>query len=285
MASMIRIATDIGGTFTDLVAFNEATGELLTGKASSTPGDFARGVMNSIDHATITLQAASDFVHGCTVVINAVTQRAGVRTALITTQGFRDVLAIGRGNRPDMYNLRTAKPEPFIPRRHRFEVRERVDFRGAVLVPLQLADLDPIIAQCRADAIEAIAICLLHAYAHPQHEQQCRAYLAERLPNIPISISSDITGEWREYERTSTVVLNAYVQPITDRYLTNLEAALARDGMRCEPHVMQSNGGTTTFAAARIRPIYLLESGPVSGVMGSAIIGQAIGEHNVIFVR
>lgn len=282
MASMLRIATDIGGTFTDLVAFDEHTGELITGKASSTPGDFARGVMDSIGHANLDLATAGDFVHGCTVVINAITQRAGVRAALITTQGFRDVLAIGRGNRPDMYNLRTAKPRPFIPRRYRFEVRERVDFRGQVLEPLHLEDLDPIITVCRREAIEALAICFLHAYAHPQHEQMCRDYLASRLPGIPISISSDVTGEWREYERTSTVVLNAYVQPIVDRYLAHLETALGSGGMRCEPHVMQSNGGTTSFATARLRPIYLLESGPVSGVMGSAIIGQALGEDNVI---
>lgn len=278
----IRIATDIGGTFTDLVTFDEESGALTTGKASSTPGNFARGVLDAIADGGVSLQTARDFVHGCTVVINAVTQRSGARTALVTTAGFRDLLEIARGNRPDMYNLRFAKPTPFVPRRHRFEVRERVDHAGAVLTPLEEADLDAVVAACGRDGIEAIAICLLHAYANPAHEQRCAAYLRERLPGVPVSLSSEVTGEWREYERSSTTVLNAYVQPIVDRYLGSLEEGLGAGGMACEPHVMQSNGGTASFASARERPIYLLESGPVSGVMGGAIVGQAIGEEQVI---
>src|SRR5262245_23588544 len=278
----IRIATDIGGTFTDLVTFDEQTGALLTGKASSTPGDFARGVLDTIAEGATRVAEASDFVHGCTVVINAITQRSGARTALVTTAGFRDVLEIARGNRPDMYNLRFDKPVPFVQRRYRFEVRERVDFRGNVLEPLQLTDLDQVVEACQRDGVEAIAVCLLHAYAHPEHERECAAHLRKRLPGVPISISSDVTGEWREYERSSTTTLNAYVQPIADRYLASLEQSLGAAGMACEPHVMQSNGGTATFASARERPIFLLESGPVSGVIGGAIVGQAIGEANII---
>lgn len=278
----IRLATDIGGTFTDLVAFDEGTGRVELSKASSTPKDLVRGILSAMAASSVTVDDVSYFVHGCTVVINAVTERAGAKTALITTAGFRDVLEIGRGNRPDMYNLRFQKPKPFVPRHLRFEVRERVNRRGDVLVPLHLNDLVPIVGYCRAEGVAAVAICFLHAYMHPEHEQQVADALGKLLPGVPVTASSDITQEWREYERTSTVVLNAYVMPIVQQYLDRLEAVSGERGLACPLHIMQSNGGTASFRMARRRPILLIESGPAAGVMGAVVIGRSIGESNMI---
>ncbi len=278
----LRVAIDIGGTFTDLVAYDEATGRLWEAKASSTPADFAQGVLDAIAAGAVSPEAIGYLVHGTTVVINAITQRRGVRTALVTTAGFRDVLEIGRGNRPDMYNLNFHKPRPFVPRRLRFEIRERVMADGTVRVPIHLEDLDTVVEACRANDVEAIAVCFLHAYAHPQHERLAADYLRARLPQVTVSISSEITQEWREYERSSTVVLNAYVQPILDRYLSHLESRLSAQGMTGQRFVMLSNGGTATFDAARRQPIQLVESGPAGGIIGAALVGERIGEPNVI---
>lgn len=282
MSGTIKLAVDIGGTFTDVVAFDEATGRVWAAKASTTPGNFADGVFASMAVGKIDPAAVAAFVHGATVVINAITQRRGVKTALLTTAGFRDVLEIGRGNRPDMYNLKYHKPRPFVPRWLRFEAVERVAADGRVLTPLALESLDAVADACRAEGVEAIAICFLHAYAHPEHEALAAAYLRERLPGVAVTASSEITGEWREFERSSTVVLNAYVQPILDRYLSDLERRLRANGMTAPLFAMLSNGGTATFDAARRTPINLVESGPVAGITGAALIGRMIGDDNII---
>ena len=281
---MRRVATDIGGTFTDLVWIDEETGELGIAKASTTPRDLAQGVLDTVARAGVSLAEVSEFVHGTTVVINALTERSGALTALVTTAGFRDVLEIGRGNRPDMYNLVSRKPTPFVPRRHRFEVRERVDRHGTVLTPLDLAGVEPVAAACRAAGIEAVAVCLLHSYAHPAHERAVGAALRELLPGVPVTLSSDVTREWREYERSSTAVLNAYVQPRVERYLDALQARLAGEGLARPMHLMQSNAGTASLAAARARPIAMVESGPAAGLVGAARIGARCGEPNVIYL-
>src|SRR5207244_11325398 len=166
------------------------------------------------------------------------------------------------GNRPDMYNLCSRKPPPFVPRRHRFEVRERDDRRGGVLVPLELDDLEPIVEACRRDGIEAVAVCLLHSYAHPAHEQAVRDALRAGLPGVPLTISSEITREWREYERSSTAVLNAYVQPRVERYLDGLDERLRAERLAGPVRIVQSNGGASSLGAARATPITLVESGP-----------------------
>jgi N-methylhydantoinase A len=280
----LRVATDIGGTFTDLVAFDEENGALTIAKASTTPGDLPRGVLDAVDAGDVALEAVTELIHGTTVVINALTERRGARTALVTTSGFRDVLEIARGNRPDMYNLVSRKPPPFVPRRHRFEVHERVDGSGRVLVPLQRADLHAVVEACRRERIEAIAVCLLHSYAHPTHEETVRDALRVALPDVAVSTSSEITREWREYERSSTTVLNAYVQPTVERYLDALEASLREARLRPPPRIVQSNGGTTSVAAARRRPINLVESGPAAGVIGAARLGERIGEPNVLYL-
>jgi N-methylhydantoinase A len=280
----LRLATDIGGTFTDLVGFDEQTGALTIGKASTTPDDLPHGVLDAVAAAGVSLEDVAELAHGTTVVINALTERRGARTALVTTYGFRDVLEIGRGNRPDMYNLVSRKPPSFVPRRHRFEVRERVDRHGTVLRPLELDGLKAVITTCRRDGIEAIAVCLLHSYAYPAHEQAVRDALVAALPQVPVTISSEITREWREYERSSTAVLNAYVQPAVERYLGALEQRLHEEGLRRSVRIVQSNGGTTSLRAARAMPIRLVESGPAAGVIGAARLGERLEEPNVLYL-
>ena len=281
---MGRLATDIGGTFTDLVYFDEQTGALSVAKSLSTPDDLTRGVLDTIDQAGLDADAVDYFVHGGTTVINAITERTGAKTALVTTEGFRDVLEIARGNRPDLYNLRYRKEVPFVPRRLRFEVRERVDAKGRVRVPLHLEDLDRVIEACRAEGVEAIAIQFLHSYAAPAHEEESAAYLRQRLNGVAVTASHEITREWREYERANTAVLNAYVQPIVQRYFDTLETGLDALSLDCPMMAMQSNGGTTSFGWAREHPITLLESGPAAGVNGAALIGRLCDEPNVIYL-
>lgn len=280
--SGVRVAVDIGGTFTDVVAFDETNGAIWEAKASTTPANFANGVLDAIHAGRVDLNAVAACVHGTTVVINAITQRRGVKTALVTTAGFRDALEIGRGNRPDMYNLKFHKPRPFVPRRYRFEVPERVTAAGDVLTPLSVEDLEAVAAACEAEGISAIAICFLHSYAYPDHETTAATFLRERLPGVLVTASSAITREWREFERSSTAVLNAYVQPILDSYLTDLERRLRAEGVDAPLFAMLSNGGTATFSAARQIPIALVESGPVAGVIGAANIGSVLDDPNII---
>ncbi|MDF1722575.1 MAG: hydantoinase/oxoprolinase family protein [Minwuia sp.] len=272
---MIRMATDVGGTFTDLVAWNEADGSLTVAKDLTTVQDQSGGVLSTIELSGIDPTTVAEFVHGGTTVINAITERKGVRTALVTTRGFRDVLAIGRGNRPDLYNLHFDPPRPFVPRKWRFEITERIGADGEVVTPMDVTELEEIAAACRRGGIEAIAITFLHSYRNPAHEQACAARLAELLPDVAITESSGFTREWREFERTSTAVLNAYVQPIIHRYFDRLEARLREQGVSAPLQAMQSNGGTTSFAHARKHPLTLVESGPAAGVNGAVVVGRA----------
>lgn len=277
-----RIAIDIGGTFTDYVALNEDSGELIVTKSSSTPNNFADGVINCIEQTKIPLDEVNYLVHGSTIVINALTERKGAKTALITTEGFRDALEIGRANRPDMYNYYYTKPKPFVPRRYRFEVEERLNKDGEILIPINPEQVKEIASHCKNDGIEAVAVCFLHSYANPIHEQKVKAIFQKELPNVEISISSDLIKEWREYERTNTTVFNAYVKPVASMYLDNLKERLYNKGLPSEPYAMQSNGGTATFEMTKINPINVIESGPVGGIIGANEIGKLIGEKNII---
>ncbi len=278
----MRLATDIGGTFTDLVYLDEATGVLGVAKASSTPPDFERGVMDTVAKSGLDPAGVQSFVHGATVVINALTERKGARTALVTTEGCRDVLEIGRANRPDIYNLRFRKQPPFVPREWRFEVRERLNYKGEVLVPLDRASVETVAERLRTAGVTAVAVCLLHSYANTSHEAECAALLRERLPGIQVTASSEIVREWREYERTSTAVLNAYVQPVAHAYLQGLERDLRVAGIGAGLEAMKSNGGTVSFTVAGEQPIHMVESGPVGGVIGAQAVGAAVGETNLI---
>ena len=279
----MRVASDIGGTFTDLAYLDERSGKVGTAKVSTTPADFAQGVVETLRRAQLNVPDTSYFVHGSTVIINALTERRGVKTGLITTKGFRDVLEIGRANRPDIYNMYYTKPKPFVPRYLRLEVAERVNYKGEVLTPLSEADVRAAVAKLQAEGVQAVAVCFLHSYANPRHELECGEIINELAPELPITLSHLITQEWREYERTSTTVLNSYVHPIARDYLDSLERDLTGMGIESHTlHVMQSNGGSATFGAGKLSPINLVESGPVAGVIGAAKIGEMIGEPNVI---
>ncbi len=277
-----RLAIDIGGTFTDLVALDEETGAILLGKDHTTPDDFARGVIATIDKSRLDPAEVSQFVHGTTVVINAITERKGAKVALITTRGFRDVLEIQRANRPDMYNLFYRKPQPFVPRRHRFEVEERLNYKGEVLQELNEGDVREAISRCKQEGIASIAVCFVHSYANPDHEIRVRGLIEELYPQAHVTLSHEIIQEWREYERTNTAVLDAYVKPSTVRYLQSLEGDLDGKGLIATKYAMQSNGGMATFARGRKVPIYQIESGPVGGVIGAAMLGEVLQQENII---
>ena len=283
----MRVATDVGGTFTDLVYYDydEATGqvgEIRTRKSDTTPPNFEEGVMNTIDQAGITPAHFSFFAHGTTVVINALTEHKGSKTGLITTKGFRDVLEIQRGNRPDVFNFYFTKPTPFVPRHLRREITERSNFKGDIETPLALDELAGIIEDFRAEGVEAVAICFLHSYANPANEIAVLEELKRLNPELSAVASHQITREWREYERTSTAVLSAYIHPITNAYLDSLERRLDEGGFSGNGFVMQSSGGIAGMAAARRNPIAMVESGPASGVLGAVALGQLIGEPNII---
>jgi N-methylhydantoinase A len=278
----VRLATDIGGTFTDLVYLDDNTGKVGLAKASSTPPTFGDGIMDALAKSGVAAEAVEQFVHGTTVVINALMERTGARTAVVTSEGFRDVLEIGRANRPDIYNLRFRKQPPFVPRHLRFEVHERMNYKGEVVTPLKPDAVAELADRLKAEGVEAVAVSFLHSYANPGHEEMAAAVLRNHLPGVKVTTASGLTREWREYERTSTAVLNAFVQPVATTYLRSLTRDLRDAGMGAPPFGMKSNGGTQTFAVLEDQPIHLVESGPVGGVIGAAAVGKAIGIPNLI---
>ena len=280
---MLRVATDIGGTFTDLV-YVKPDGTVGTGKSDTTPSQYEKGVMDVIEACRIEPAEFTSFVHGTTIVINAITERKGAQAALITTEGFRDVLEIGRGNRPDFFNLEYRKPRPFVPRYLRRELPGRISYRGEETRALDTSLLPGILEDFRREGVEAIAVCLINSYANPAHEDAVVAEIERRWPEVSVVASHHITREWREYERTNTAVLSAYVQPIAHRYLDRLTGRLGDAGMRCTPYIMQSNCGVDTVKNTRQIPITMIESGPASGVWGAAALGRLIGEHNAIAI-
>ncbi|UCC87808.1 MAG: hydantoinase/oxoprolinase family protein [Anaerolineales bacterium] len=280
---MLRVATDIGGTFTDLV-FVAPDGEVVTGKSHTTPDQFEQGVMDVIAASDIRPSDFASFVHGTTIVINAITERKGAKVGLLASEGFRDILEIGRGNRPDFFNLEYRKPEPFVPRYLRRTMRGRINYRGIETTPLDLTGLPAILDDFKAEGVEAVAICFLNSYANPAHEEATLARVQELWPDVSVVASHQITREWREYERTNTAVLSAYVQPVAHLYLDHLTSALYEAGMRCTPYIMQSNCGVDTVKSARQIPITMVESGPASGIWGAAALGRLIGEPDSIAI-
>jgi N-methylhydantoinase A len=280
---MLRVATDIGGTFTDLV-FVTPEGEVVTGKSHTTPAQFEKGVMDVISASDIRPSEFASFVHGTTIVINAITEKKGAKVGLLTSEGFRDVLEIGRGNRPDFFNLEYRKPEPFVPRFLRREVKGRTNYKGIETAPLDLSGLPAILDDFRSEGVEAVAICFINSYANPAHEEAALARVKALWPKVSAVASHQITREWREYERTNTAVLSAYVQPVAHRYLDSLTGALYDAGMRCTPYIMQSNCGVDTVKSARQIPITMVESGPASGIWGAAALGRLVGERDAIAI-
>jgi N-methylhydantoinase A len=286
MSKTIRVATDVGGTFTDLVCFetDHATGEsrITTAKSDTTPPNFEQGVLNVLEKGGVDPKSVDFLAHGTTVVINALTERKGVKVGLITTEGFRDSLEIARGNRPDFFNLHYEKPEPFVPRYLRRELPGRFNYHGQEMKPLDLGGLPAILDDFRADGVQAIAVCFIHSYANPSHEQATIAEIKRLWPEIATVASHQITREWREYERTSTAVLSAYVQPTAERYLSRLNDGLSAKGFDGNLFIMQSNCGVDSLDSVKKIPITMVESGPASGFWGAAELGKLIGEKNVL---
>ncbi len=282
----IRVATDVGGTFTDLVCFetDPSTGDskVVTAKSDTTPPDFERGVLNVLEKGGVNPAEVDFLAHGTTVVINALTERKGVTVGLITTEGFRDTLEIARGNRPDFFNLHYEKPKPFVPRYLRRELPGRLSYKGEEMAPLDLSPLPGILDDFKKEDVEAIAICFLHSYSDPSHEQAAMARVHELWPEVAVVSSHQITREWREYERTNTAVLSAYVQPAAERYLRRLDDGLKAKGFKGSPYIMQSNCGVDSLESVSRIPITMVESGPASGFWGAAELGRLIGEPNVL---
>lgn len=283
----MRAATDVGGTFTDLVYYevDSATGrcgEVKSAKTDTTPPRFEDGVMNALTKADVPLSELTFFAHGSTVIINAITERKGARTALITTAGFRDVLEIARGNRPDLFNFQFRKPEPFVERHLRGEIRERVNYKGVIEKEPDLAELPGLLDYFRSEGVEAIAVCFLYGYLNPENERCTVKEIESLWPEVSVLASHQISREWREYERTNTTVLSAYVHPVARSYIESLESRLTAGGYARKLYMMQSNCGISTAGAAKANPISIVESGPASGIHAAAHLGRAIGEPNLI---
>jgi len=280
----IRVATDVGGTFTDLVAIESKSDgmKITTAKSNTTPPNFEAGVLNVLEKGGIAPSEVDFLVHGTTVVINALTERKGVTVGLITTEGFRDTLEIARGNRPDFFNLHYEKPEPFVPRFLRTEVPGRMTYLGEERQPLDLTGVPAIIEHFRNEGVQAVAIALLHSYANTAHEEAVLAKVKELWPDVSVVASHQITREWREYERSNTAVLSAYVQPVAAQYLGKLDEGLTSKGLKQSPYIMQSNCGVDSLAATSAVPITMVESGPASGFWGAAELGKLIDEPNIL---
>ncbi|WP_432826515.1 hydantoinase/oxoprolinase family protein [Dactylosporangium sp. CA-092794] len=279
----VTCGVDVGGTFTDVVLFGH--GRLAVLKVPTTYPDPSAGVLDGVrrilDAEGVRPRDVTGVIHGSTVGINAIIQRRGARVALVTTEGFRDVLHIGRQTRPALYDLTLDRLPPLVPRRHRFEVRERVMYDGSVRTPLDPQAIAGLARDLRAEGVEAVAICLLHSYAEPRHERELARALRDALPGTFVCTSAELLQEFREYERMSTTVINAYIGPLTAGYVRNLETAL-RDLGCAGLSIMQADGGLMSPGLARRQPVRTIESGPAGGVIGAATVGARAGRDRVI---
>ena len=278
----IRLAADIGGTFTDIAAFNTSTGRLHFGKTLSTPDSLIDGIATGASKAGAAFSDADIFLHGSTVAINTMLERTGAKTALLITEGFRDIYEIGRVNRPDAYNLFFQKHEPLVERALRFEVHERLFAEGDVYKPL---DEDHVRATCRRlreERVDAVAILLLHCYANPAHELRVREIVEEELPDAFVSTSHELSQEYREFERCSTVVANAYIGPKVKGYISGIGDRIRADGFDGSFLVVQSTGGLYDGEQAQRQCVRMLESGPAAGVIGTQALCDALGMENAI---
>jgi N-methylhydantoinase A len=285
MSGTLRVAADVGGTFTDIACLS-AEGELSTCKIPSTPHDYARAIIEGIQTLTRSLGSGpddlSEVLHASTVATNAILEGKGANTALLTTEGFRDVLELRRIRVPRLYEPLYEKPPPLVPRRRRYEVTERMDSRGAVVKSVDETQVRALAGVLADAGVEAVAISLLHSYANPAHEQRVAELLRAALPGCFISVSSDVLPEIREYERTSTTVVNAYIGPVMSRYLQSLRERLASNGVRGRLLMMQSSGGTMDVKQVLAKPATVVESGPAAGVIGAARLGTRAGYENLI---
>ena len=281
--SSLRFAIDTGGTFTDIVVVDEASGRFSIEKASTTPEDTLIGVLNAIDKAGVDLtKVGGFFVHGSTTALNAMLERKGVKTGFITTRGFRDVPEIMRYNRPEMYNPKYRKPLQIVPRSLRFEVTERMNAKGEVLTPLAEDEVRGIAAQLRAEEVKAVAVCLIHGFRNAAHERRIREILREEVPEIAVAISSEVAPEHREFERGITTILNAYLAPVVERWVGNLERELDRRGFSGDVVLTKSDGGGMTPTSAKLSPINMLLSGPSGGVIGGLHMAGSTDYPNLV---
>ncbi len=285
---MIKLGVDVGGTFTDLVAFDEESGAIRLTKVPSTPKSPDQGVLNGIRRLAaefgVDAGAIDFFIHGTTVATNALLERKGVGVALVTTAGFRDVLHIGRQSRPKLYDFFERRPDPLVPRQLRFEVPERVLYTGEVREPLDEDAVRRVAQTIRQRAVGVVAVCLLHSYANPAHERRIREILLAELPALKVSLSSDVLPEFKEYERASTTVVNAYVMPIVERYLERVVGGLREVGVGTGLNIMQSNGGVMTAETAGRKSVHTVLSGPAAGVLGGLALARIAGFENVITI-
>lgn len=285
MTEYFRIGTDIGGTFTDIV-FSGSKGTILTRKVLSTPADYSLaiqdGIQNVFNTEGIRPSAVREVVHGTTIVTNTCIELTGSQVGLITTEGFRDVLEIGRGRMPELYNLAWSKPLPLVPRHLRFEVRERIGKKGEILWQLDIEQVKDVINQLVAAGIESIAICLYNSPRNPKHEEQIEALVRSIAPDVFVSRSTKIRPMLKEYERTSETVVNAYVMPIVTSYLRSLKSSLSAIGVKTPIYVMQSSGGMISAEEAAEVPVEIVECGPAAGVVGAAFLAKQLKAANII---
>jgi N-methylhydantoinase A len=279
---VIVVAIDIGGTFTDLIGFDDRAGRFLQAKSLTTPTDLVQGIVDCIRKSGLAAGGIDELIHGSTTAINTLIERKGARTGLIVTRGTRDVYIIGRGNRPEAYNLLFHKHQPLVPRHLTCEVPERLLSSGDVHEPLDLAGVRTACGRLAAEGVEAVAVCFLHSYVNPAHERAAAAVVREMLPDAYLSLSHDILREYREFERMSTTVVNAYIGPKVGGYVKGLKQRLGDIGFAGDLSIMRSNGGVMTPEVATERPVAMMESGPVGGIIASARVGPALGTSNVI---
>ena len=276
------IAVDIGGTFTDLVAFDHENQRVIYAKSPTTYDNLVDGILDCFNKAKIKPAEASLVNHGTTLVINSLIQRKGAKTALVTSQGFRDILEIARGNRPDPFDLHYQRDEPLIPRELRLEVPERMGSKGEVVTPLDSAALEKLAGEIRKLGVESVAIFFMNSYINPAHEEAAAEILKELLPDAYVTFSTDLTREWYEYERCSTVAANAYVGPQVSTYIRRLDSDLKSQGFGGSLFMMGSNGGLLSAERTCRQPIGLVESGPIGGCIGAGAYAEKLGFKNVV---
>jgi N-methylhydantoinase A len=279
---VIAVAIDIGGTFTDLVGFDDRTGRFVDAKSLTTPANLVQGIIDCLQKSGLAADAIGELIHGSTIAINTLIERTGAKTGLVVTGGTRDVYMIGRGNRPEAYNLFFRRHRPLVPRHLTREVAERVLASGAVHEELDRAGVEAAARALAADGVEAVAVCFLHSYANPDHERAAGAIIRAALPDAYVSLSHEILREYREFERTSTTVVNAYVGRKVGGYVRALKGKLEAIGFGGDLSIMRSNGGVMTPEVAEERPVAMMESGPVGGIIASARVGEKLGFGNVI---
>ncbi|HZN27829.1 MAG TPA: hydantoinase/oxoprolinase family protein [Xanthobacteraceae bacterium] len=279
---MIVVAIDIGGTFTDLIGFDDETRRFVEAKSLTTPAELVQGVIDCIRKSGLEASTIDELIHGSTIAINTLIERKGAKTGLIVTRGTRDVYIIGRGNRPEAYNLFFHRHRPLVPRHLTREVDERLLASGDVHAPLDRATVAEACLALAAEGVEAVAVCFLHSYANPAHERVAGEMVRAALPNAYLSLSHEILREYREFERMSTTVVNAYIGPKVGGYVKGLKSSLGGIGFGGALSIMRSNGGVMTPETATERPAAMMESGPVGGIIASAQVGRALGSPNVI---